>query len=237
MSVSTSAGAAQTHPPGIIARVCREIRNPLNAVLGFARLLEGDRKLPLSQRQRQQLQAIDQAAHHILHLVDDALQGDCRKEGAHDTSQDPVELDRLVDNVMGWMGPAARQAGITLAHSSKPMRVRGDVQYLQEVLINLVSNAIKYNRPAGEVRVTVGPGDRPGSAHLVVEDTGPGIDQSGLSRLFRPYERLDAGNRGIEGTGLGLCITRQLVERMGGSVQVSSRVGVGTVFIVQLQAA
>lgn len=237
MPVALSAPAVQCSSPSTVARMCHEIRNPLNAVLGFAQLLAADGSFPLNSRQRQQLQAIDEAAHHILHLLDDALDEAAPRKDRPAAAQEVVELDRTVAEVVRWMAPAAAEAGVTLMHAGTPLRVWGQAQYVREVLINLVSNAIKFNRPGGDVRVTVAPSEGGDRVLLSVCDTGPGIDEAGLSRLFHPYERLGAEHRGVEGTGLGLCITRQLVERMGATLDVSSRVGEGAVFVVKLRAA
>jgi signal transduction histidine kinase len=218
--------------------MCHEIRNPLNAVLGFAQLLAADQASPLNSRQRQQLQAIDEAAHHILHLLDDALHAARPDKKARPSAgQDVVDVGKTVAEVVRWMEPAAADAGVALAAQCAPLRVRGDAQYLREVLINLVSNAIKYNRPGGRVNVSAGAADDAALVVLAVRDTGPGLDEASLARLFHPYERLGAEDRGVEGTGLGLCITRQLVERMGATMDVSSRVGEGTVFVVKMPAA
>jgi CheY-like chemotaxis protein/anti-sigma regulatory factor (Ser/Thr protein kinase) len=114
--------------------------------------------------------------------------------------------------------------------------VLADNQRLKQVLLNLLSNAIKYNREGGEVRIAVGEADTD-RVQVAIEDTGKGIDEESLAKLFVPFERLDAGASGVEGTGLGLALSRDIVEAMGGTVEVASTLGVGTTFSVELSGA
>jgi signal transduction histidine kinase len=219
-----------------LADMCHEIRNPLNAVLGFTQLMALDAE-HLSDKHRRNLQAIDQAARHILAVVDESLSAARGQGGAARNHDAAVAVERVIDDVMCWMQPAATAAGVRLTASPLPARVRGNAQHIHEVLINLVSNAIKYIRRGGEVRVNVV--HEPAALQVVIEvhDTGRGMTPAMQARLFSRFDRLGAERHGVEGTGIGLCITRRLVECMGGGIEMSSQPGAGSRFSVRLHAA
>jgi CheY-like chemotaxis protein len=153
-------------------------------------------------------------------------------------SIEPVPVDPLVRDVVELVQPLADTRGISITTAASSLAgryVAADNQRLRQVLINLLSNAIKYNRPQGSVTVAVQQAG-PDRSRISVSDTGAGLSPDQLTRLFVPFERLDANLSGIEGTGLGLALSRNLVTDMGGTLDVSSHVGVGSTFSVELHA-
>ena len=227
-----------------LARVSHELRTPLNAVLGFTQLLTYDASEPLSARQRERLARIDAAGRHLLALIDDVLDLARIDVDRQPLGDEPVPLDALVRESLAWVEPQALAAGITLrmARPQLPGRVRADRRRLGQVLINLLTNAIKYNRSQGWVEVDTrargrgDDGESPQDWALLVRDSGRGMKAEALQRIFEPFNRLGAELEGIAGTGIGLAIVRQLTERMHGSIEVDSEPGVGSEFRVWLPA-
>ncbi len=225
-----------------LARVSHELRTPMNAVLGFAQLLAYDASEPLSPRQSERLARIDAAGRHLLALIDDVLDLARIDIEQQPLASEPVPLDALAREAMEWVAAEARAAGMQLrrAQARLPGRVRGDARRLGQIAINLLTNAIKYNRVQGWVEVDTLQRQHPDSGApqwaLVVRDSGRGIPAELLARIFEPFNRLGAELEGIAGTGIGLTIVRQLAERMGGSVEVRSQLGVGSEFRVWLPA-
>jgi signal transduction histidine kinase/ActR/RegA family two-component response regulator len=220
-----------------LSRMSHELRTPLAAILGFSELL-GTRQL--GEKPDGWARMIHVAGEHLLTLVDEIMDLSRIEAGTVGISTEAVSLRPLVDEAFQLMRPVAAGHDITL---SPPIFTEGtaagyvlaDRQRLTQVVINLISNAIKYNRHRGSVTVEVEADD--GRIRLSVADTGEGIDAESLPRLFTPFERLDAAAAGIDGTGLGLALSRRLVEAMGGRIGVRSRRGIGTTFWVELEAA
>ncbi|MFO1341325.1 MAG: ATP-binding protein [Burkholderiaceae bacterium] len=229
-----AANRAQTE---FLSRVSHELRTPLNAILGFSQLLEMD--ATLSAKHLAWVHAVLRSGNHLLSLVDDVLDLSSVQSGQLRVEAQSVDLADIVDECWAMLAGRAEQLGVTL--EGRPQRgaggvVHADAKRLRQVVANLLSNAVKYNRPGGQVSVTAlrVTGDR---VRLSVSDTGRGLDEAQLARLFTPFERLGAQRTTIEGTGLGLALSRQLVEAMGGRIEVSSQPGVGSVFSVLLPAA
>ncbi|QPF76160.1 PAS domain-containing protein [Roseateles sp. DAIF2] len=227
-----------------LARVSHELRTPMNAVLGFAQLMAYDNAEPLTARQSERLARIDTAGRHLLALIDDVLDLARIDADRQPLADEPVPLDALAREALGWVADQALAAGVSLrlARPRLPGRVRADKRRLGQVLVNLLTNAIKYNRRGGWVEVeTRGLND--GWAEeastewaLVVRDSGRGMTPEAKQRIFEPFNRLGAELEGIAGTGIGLTIVRQLTERMGGHIEVDSEPGVGSEFRVWLRA-
>ncbi|MGH9152780.1 MAG: ATP-binding response regulator, partial [Acidimicrobiales bacterium] len=216
-----------------LSRMSHELRTPLNAVLGFGQLLQLDGPGP---DQRDSVDQIVRAGHHLLQLIDDVLDISRVETGELRLSVEPVSVAEVVAEAMGMMGPMAAARGVRLVAdepAGRPSHVQADRQRLRQVVVNLVANGIKYNRDGGEVAVRCEPSGAE-RLRLVVSDTGIGLAAHDLARLFQPFERLGAERTGVEGTGLGLVLTKQLVEAMGGTVDVTSEVGVGSSFAVEL---
>jgi PAS domain S-box-containing protein len=224
-----------------MARMSHELRTPLNAVLGFAQLLARDPQQPPTPRQRERLDFIRRAGEHLLALIDDVLQLARIEADPQPLAVRPVALDEVCREAAQWLAEQAQERAVSLRWQATPLPgvVLGERRHLGQIVANLLSNAIKYNRTGGNVEIGTAPQVRDGLRgwRLSVSDSGRGLSQAQLQRLFEPFERLGAERRGIEGTGIGLTIVRQLVERMHGRIEVRSRVGEGTCFDVWLPAA
>ncbi|WP_374676519.1 CHASE domain-containing protein [Ideonella sp.] len=217
-----------------VGRMSHELRTPLNAILGFAQLIEMTPQAEPARR-AEHVGQIRRAGEHLLALVSDLLDVAAIEAGRISLEPQPVPLGPAVQEVLDLLRPMAEVARVRLAPVQGEGTALADRTRLRQVLLNLVSNAIKYNRPDGELRVQIeaaGP-----LVHLGVHDTGPGMTADQLDRLFQPFERLDARRSGVVGTGLGLVVTRRLVQLMAGQIQVHSEPGQGSVFVVSLPAA
>lgn len=217
-----------------LSRMSHELRTPLNAILGFTQvLLRGDSS-NLEVQQREYVDYIEQGGRHLLSLINEVLDLSAIEAGKLVIDIDDVRLARLIDECLTLVSPLAAGRGIRMQHDIPPeLTVRADRKRLKQVVINLVSNAIKYNRPDGDVRITCSLAD--GRLRLGVHDTGAGIAPEQVDRVFRPFERLADEN--IEGTGIGLAITRRLVELMSGSIGFASQPGEGSCFWIELPSA
>jgi signal transduction histidine kinase/CheY-like chemotaxis protein len=218
-----------------LSRMSHELRTPLNAVLGFGQLLELDE---LSAEQRDSVEHIMKAGRYLLGLIDEVLDISRVESGELRLSFESVSLRDVVGEAVGMVWPLAmaRVVRIDGLVAGGEEHVRADRQRLQEVVVNLLTNAVKYNREGGEVSV-VCEAVSDGRLRLVVADTGIGIAEQDLARLFLPFERLGAEQSDVEGTGLGLTLTKQLVEAMGGEIGATSQTGVGSSFWVELPLA
>ncbi|MCB1954462.1 MAG: response regulator [Rhodocyclaceae bacterium] len=215
-----------------LSRMSHELRTPMNAILGFVQLLELDPSL--GEDQLDWVGEISRAGQHLLSLLDDILDLTRIESGRIHLSIEPVALQPLLVECRDLMSPIAERSHIQLAlEATGDVLLRADRVRLKQALLNLMSNAIKYNRPAGSVAVSMaGAGD--GRVRISVTDTGPGIPEAKLGQLFEPFNRLGAEHSEVEGTGIGLCIVSTLCELMGGSVGVDSRVGEGSTFWIDL---
>jgi signal transduction histidine kinase/ActR/RegA family two-component response regulator len=228
--------AASAAKNDFLSRMSHELRSPLTAIMGFGQLLGFSR---LDDAQRDKVAMILKASNHLLAIVNEVLDISRVEEGTLSVSLEPVAIQPLLDDALALMRPVAEGTDVTIrspAINGGNGYVVADNQRLKQVVINFVANAVKYNRRGGEIRVGVedAPGDR---VRISVADTGEGIDDASLAKLFVPFERLDAAASGIEGTGLGLAVSRTLVEAMGGRVGAASTRGVGSIFWVELDRA
>jgi PAS domain S-box-containing protein len=218
-----------------LSRMSHELRTPLNAILGFGQLLEMD---SLDAEQRDGVRQIMKAGRHLLELVNEVLDIARIEAGRLALSLEPVSLAEVIGEASGLVEPMAVNRRVSLAREGawgQHGHVLADRQRLLQVLLNLLSNAVKYNRAGGSVTVACSTSD--GTVRIEVRDTGPGIRDDHVSRLFSPFERLEAERSDVEGTGLGLTLSRRLVEAMGGSIGVRSVVGKGSTFWVELPNA
>jgi len=215
-----------------LSSMSHELRTPMNAILGFGQLLEYDGTLP--DEQQDNVREILKAGHHLLELINEVLDLSKVESGHIDLSLEPVEVGAIVEECLSLVGTLADKRKVHLSHSGlQAAAVRADRTRLKQALLNLLSNAIKYNREGGSVKLDVRP-EGAERLRIRVTDTGPGIPARRLQELFQPFNRLGAENSGIEGTGIGLTITRRIVELMGGTVGVESEVGVGSTFWIEL---
>jgi len=225
--------AANEAKSEFLSRVSHELRSPLNAVLGFGELLSlGE----ITAEQREWVSMMLKAARHLLLLLDDVLDISRIEARKLSLSMEAVPVGSLLADSVELVRPLSMSRGVRLDPApglESNLYVQADHQRLRQVLLNLLSNAIKYNHPAGNVAITADgrPGDR---LRISVIDTGRGIAEGDIDRLFTPFERLDAAKAGFEGTGLGLALSRQLIEAMGGTTGVTSRHGEGSVFWIEL---
>ena len=219
-----------------LSRMSHELRTPLNAILGFGQLLEMSR---LDEQDAQGLQHILKGGRHLLGMVDEVLDLARVEAGELGLKLSAVRLDKLLPECAGLMARTAQARGITCNVTVTPasrVPVRADEQRLRQVLLNLLSNAMKYNQEGGHVSLGC-QHTREGRMRLNIRDTGPGITPEGLKRLFVPFERLGQELGEVEGTGLGLVVSKHLIEAMGGSLQAKSRMGKGSTFWVELPIA
>ncbi len=221
-----------------LSRMSHELRTPLHAVLGFGQLLENT---GLDPRQEESVEHILRGGRHLLGLIDEVLDIARIESGRLDLTPEPVDLPALVAEVLTLLGPMARERDVRLENHVAAGRVGElwlDRPRVRQVLVNLCSNAVKYNRPGGEVAVScarVGEGD--GTLRLSVRDNGPGVTPAQREKMFQPFERLGAERGPVPGTGLGLALCRRLIEAMGGRVGVDAAApgdGTGSVFWVEL---
>jgi CheY-like chemotaxis protein len=208
-----------------------ELRTPLNAILGFGQLLH--RELDASEYS-DSVGHILKAGRHLLDLINDVLEIAKIEANEMSLSMEPVPLGTTIQEVLLMMEPIALGARVELlTHSShSSVWVHADRLRLRQILLNLISNGIKYNHPKGHVWVDYTETDT--EAVITVRDDGPGIAVELQSRLFTPFDRLGAEIGGIEGTGIGLSLSRALVELMSGRISVQSTSGLGSSFIISL---
>jgi PAS domain S-box-containing protein len=238
-SARQAADRANRAKSEFLSRMSHELRTPMNAVLGFAQLLGMDHQTP---EQEEATREILKAGTHLLELIDEVLDIARIEAGRLRLSLEPVDAVQVVEESISLLQPQARKEGVTLSMdpldpSDPSVHVVADRQRLKQVLLNLISNGVKYNRQNGTVRVSIdhtGVGNR---IRIDVTDTGRGIPVERIERLFAPFDRLGAEETGIEGTGLGLALTRPLVEAMGGTISVATESGRGSSFSVELASA
>jgi PAS domain S-box-containing protein len=216
-----------------LSRISHELRTPLNAILGFAQVLElGD----LDEDEKQSVRQILKGGTHLLELINEVLEISRVDSGNMSVSLESVSVPELVSDVLDLVGPLATQHDVTLhnqVNGGAPPHVEADKQRLKQVLLNLLSNGIKYNREGGSVTVSL-EAEPAGRVAIKVRDTGQGIPADNLAHVFSPFNRLGAEQTSIEGTGLGLTLSKLLVEAMGGTLGVESEPDVGSTFAVGL---
>jgi CheY-like chemotaxis protein len=214
-----------------------ELRSPLNAILGFAQLMESASPKP-SPSQQGSIEQILQAGWYLLELINEILDLALIESGKLSLSLEPISLAEVLHDCQAMIEPQMQKSGIQMNFPQfvDPVFVRADWTRLKQVLINLLSNAIKYNRVGGIVNVSCSVMAN-GLVRLSIEDTGEGLTTDKLAQLFQPFNRLGRESSSTEGTGIGLVVSKRLIELMGGVIGVESRVGIGSVFWIELGAA
>lgn len=215
-----------------LSRMSHELRTPMNAILGFAQLLELDE---LSVNQRDGVSEILSAGNHLLSLINEILDLAKIEAGKTTLSREAIDLNELIDECTVLTKPllAARGINISTETTVEAAHVWADRVRTKQVLLNLLSNAVKYNRDHGQIVVRLAPGNT-GMIRTTVRDTGMGISEDKIPFLFDAFNRLGAENTQVEGAGIGLTISKKLVEAMAGNITVTSTVGVGSEFAVEL---
>lgn len=219
-----------------LARMSHELRTPINALLGFAQLLAFDEQHVLLPKQHARVLQIREAGEHLLSLVNDTLDLASIEAGTLPVVEGLVSLPLVVDQALRWVEGSALKAGVRLVAGAVRGVVRGDPRRVAQIVVNLLSNGIKYNRKGGRVEVSTYHDAARQSVAIEVADTGKGMSPSQLERLYTPFERLGADGEGFDGTGIGLSLVRHLAQRMGGRIEVESQLNAGTRFRVWLRA-
>jgi len=218
-----------------ISSMSHELRTPLNAILGFAQLVESGTPAP-TPTQKRGIDQILKAGWYLLDLINEILDLALIESGTMSLSGEPVALTEVLLECRAMVEDQARQRKIGMAFSRLETRrfVKADRTRFKQVMINLLFNAIKYNQPGGHVTVAC---TLSGEDHvrISVRDTGPGLTVEQVGHLFQPFNRLGQESGGEEGTGIGLVVTKRLVELMGGVIGVESTPGVGSVFWVEMR--
>ena len=218
-----------------LSRMSHELRTPLNAILGFAQLIESDSPPP-TLTQKRSLEQVLRAGWYLLELINEILDLAQIDSGKIMLSMEPVSLVDIMNDCQAMVGPQADNRGIaiTCAPIESAYFIKADRTRAKQVLINLFSNAIKYNRPGGTVIVACAL-VAPDSIRITIQDTGVGMTPEQLAQLFQPFNRLGKESGTVEGTGIGLVVTKRLIELMGGAIGVDSVVGVGSVFWIEFK--
>ena len=229
-----AADRASTMKSEFLSRMSHELRTPLTSVMGFSQLLEMDTLDPKDQREA--IRQIRKAGQHLLDLINEVLDIARVEAGRMPMSMEPVLVSSVIADAKDLVRPLADRRGVVFrsegAGGAFGVHVHADRQRLKQVLLNLLANAVKYC--GGGCTVTVSVEERPGGIlRIAVRDTGPGIAPEHLGRVFTPFDRLGADN-GEEGTGMGLALSKRLVEAMGGSIDVESELGMGATFWIDL---
>lgn len=219
-----------------LSQMSHELRTPMNAVLGFGQLLELDAE-GFNENQRGNIKEILSAGNHLLNLINEVLDLAKIESGRMEVSMERVALDEVLSQCVNLVGLQAKARQLELIDhiSGRGYVVQADADRFKQVLLNLLSNAVKYNREQGQIILECKNIDHQ-HLRVCVTDTGKGLTEDEITKLFTSFERLDASNN-VEGTGIGLVISKRLIELMGGSVGVESTSGQGSTFWLDLKLA
>ena len=218
---------------GFLSRMSHELRTPLNAIIGFGQLLSYDKSGKLSDEHMDYIQEINNASQHLLDLVNEVLDLSVIESGKVVLDMQTLELNTLVEECITLIRPMARQFHIQIideVNDKPPCMISADAMRLKQVLINLMSNAVKYNTAGGSM--TLGLDVKEHAVRLNITDSGSGISDENLAKLFQPFERLGI-HAEIDGTGMGLVISKELMHSMGGRIGVRSAAGNGSTFWIE----
>ena len=219
-----------------LSSMSHELRTPMNAILGFSQLLTLDTASPLTPTQENAVSRINQSGKHLLTLIDEVLELAKIEAGHLDMVMEDVELSPLVNESIALISALSDKRNITVHFEEIPgSKLRADAFRLKQILLNLLSNAVKYNREDGLITINCKVVD--GTLRLSISDTGQGIASNLMHDMFKPFNRLGAENSDIEGTGIGLVLSKQLIEAMDGQIGVESEPGKGSTFWIELKTS
>lgn len=235
ISAKEAAESANTAKSEFLSNMSHELRTPLNAILGFTQLLQSDPTEPLSEGQRESMEQISSAGWHLLQLINDVLDLAKIEAGRMDVEAGEVILQDIVQECLSLVQPNAEAKNVRLINhtAGRAIGLRANHVRLKQVLLNLLSNAIKYNRDEGMVEIRA-PEIRAGRCRLSIADTGTGMSEHEIAVIFAPFTRVAQNRAEIEGTGIGLSITRRLLAMMGGDIGVESQPGAGSLFWIEI---
>jgi hypothetical protein len=231
------AESASRNKTELLSRASHELRTPLNAILGFGQLLQQGAALP--EKQRRWLDLIVDNGRHMLALTEDLLDVAAAESGRLSIADEVVDLQAVVHTAIAALAHEALQAGLRIDVTEAPPDLRfvlADPARTRQIVMNLLSNAIKYGKPGPAITLSIEAGSE-GMRCLHVQDAGSGLDEAQLGQLFKPFQRLGAQRTAIHGAGLGLALSRQLAELMGGRIDVRSQPDQGSRFSLVLPAA
>jgi PAS domain S-box-containing protein len=236
-SAKFAAEKANLAKSDFLSSMSHELRSPLNAILGFAQLMDSGAPHP-TPGQKESIDQILQAGWYLLELINEILDLSLIESGKLSLSLESMSLTEVLADCHAMIEPQAQKSGIRMQFPAfgNPFFVKADRTRVKQVLVNLLSNAIKYNRVGGIVEVTCQV-TTPERTRISFRDTGEGLPAAKLAQLFQPFNRLGQESGAEEGTGIGLVVSKRLVELMGGEIGVESTVGVGSVFWIELNSA
>ena len=239
VEAKTYAETANRAKSEFLSAMSHELRTPLNAILGFAQVLRRDRKADLSLKQERSIRHIMKSGHHLLDLISQILELSKIEAGKLDLSMETINSSAAIEDCMTIAHSMAERYGVTVLDETRAgnvLAVHSDGMRLKQVLVNLLSNAVKYNCPGGSVTVAAMIVEA-GWLRISVADTGEGIAAENHARLFEPFDRMGRESTEIEGAGIGLAISRQLMTALGGAIDFESRAGEGSAFWIDLPLA
>ena len=235
IKAKTEAEKASRAKTEFLSNMSHELRTPLNAILGFSQLFETDTSL--SAQRHSNARSIHEAGQHLLNLINDVLDVSRIESGNTELSMESVDLGVVIDGAVAWVKKMAEDRDVTIdvnLSGHHGIIIEADAVRLKQVMLNLLSNAVKYNREAGRIKIELTTDDQ-GWVDIAITDTGLGIAREKLEDLFKPFNRLGAELSAVEGTGIGLVITRQLVKLMSGEIKVASRFNEGSTFTLRFK--
>ncbi|MCW8929188.1 MAG: ATP-binding protein, partial [Gammaproteobacteria bacterium] len=228
-NIATQANKAKSE---FLSSMSHELRTPLNAILGFSQLLQLNNEL--SSVNKENVQEILSAGNHLLELINDVLDLSIIEAGQIHLSIEAVDVGLMFQECVALVKIMAEKKDIRISHSGTTgIFVRTDYTRLKQVLLNLLSNAIKYNHSGGSIIMSFFVTENQ-LLRITISDTGMGINSDKMDDLFEPFQRLGAENSAIEGTGIGLTLSKKIVELMGTKINVESKVDVGSTFWFEL---